>query len=100
MNQQKGFSIRQKKVEKMVMDKLKEEERALSVEYKAREIPSHVKSNKFEQMEDERKKRMDDNKKFAMAKIKATEKPFTFYKRDVKVQKSAEEMAELPEDVP
>ena len=44
---QKGFSIRQQKVEKMIKDKAKEEERALSVEYKARAVPSSVKTNKF-----------------------------------------------------
>jgi exonuclease I len=78
MNQVKSFSIRAKKVEKMVADKRKEEERALSVEYRAREVPANVKTNKYERMESARRKRMEDNKKFAMAKIKATEKPFAF----------------------
>jgi hypothetical protein len=100
LNQQKGFSIRQKKVEKMVRDQAKEEERALSFEYKAREVPPSVKTNKFEQMEVERRKRSEDNRKFAMAKIKATEKPFNFYKRDEKARKVSEERAELPADVP
>ena len=44
----KGFSIRKKKVEKMIAEKNKEEERALSFEYKARTIPAHVKQNKYQ----------------------------------------------------
>jgi len=50
LNKVKGFSIRQKKVEKMVMEKINEVERALSFEYKAREIPAHVKKNKYEML--------------------------------------------------
>ena len=97
---QKGFSIRQKKVEKMIKDKAREEERALSVEYKAREIPKAVKGNKFQQMEEMKRKRSEDNRKFAMAKIKATERPFSFTKRDEKARKASEERAELPADIP
>ena len=51
-------------------------------------------------MESEKRKRSEDNRKFAMAKIKATERPFNFYKRDEKVRKASEERAELPDDVP
>ena len=43
----KGFSIRQRKVEQMVNEKEKEVERALSFEYKAREIPKSVKTKKY-----------------------------------------------------
>ena len=43
----KGFSIRQRKVEQMVNEKEKEVERALSFEYKAREIPKNVKTKKY-----------------------------------------------------
>jgi len=66
----------------MVMEKAREEERALSVEYKAREIPSHVKKNKYEQLMKMREARRDDAKRLAMAKIKATERPFSFHERD------------------
>lgn len=34
----------------MIREKEKEEERALSYDYKARVIPPHVKMNKFEQL--------------------------------------------------
>jgi hypothetical protein len=50
LNQEKGFSIRKRKVDKMIQEKKKEEERALGFEYKAREIPAHVKKNKYEQL--------------------------------------------------
>lgn len=46
-NAEKGFSIRGKKVEKMVADKRKQEEKALAFVYKAREVPRHVKEDKF-----------------------------------------------------
>ena len=49
----------------MIKEKAKEEERALSVEYKAREIPKAVKGNKFQQMEEMKRKRSEDNRKFA-----------------------------------
>lgn len=44
-------------------------------------------------------KKRDDAKRFAMAKIKATEKPFNFYQRDVQAQRDKQEKAELPDDV-
>lgn len=50
LNAEKGFSIRQKKVEQMVNEKIREEERALSIEYRAREVPKSVKQNKFEKL--------------------------------------------------
>lgn len=86
MNQEKGFSIRQKKVEKMIQERKKEEERALSFEYKAREIPAHVKKEKYLELMQLREKKRQDTKRLAMAKIKATEKPFSFYERDAKHQ--------------
>ena len=51
-------------------------------------------------MEEEKRKRSEDNRKFAMAKIKATERPFSFTKRDEKSRKASEERAELPSDIP
>ena len=101
LNKEKTVSIRQKKVEKMVQEKVKEEERALSVEYRARDIPASVKQrNKYQKLVESNEKRREDAKRFAMAKIKATEKPFNFYKRDVKHQREKSEQAELPNDVP
>jgi len=82
LNAEKGFSIRQKKVEKMILEKKKEEERALSFEYKAREIPDHVRRNKYEQLIKLRELKRQDAKRLAMAKIKATQKPFSFHERD------------------
>jgi hypothetical protein len=66
----------------MIQERKKEEERALSFEYKAREIPEHVKKNKYEQLMQMREVRRQDGKRLAMAKIKATEKPFSFQERD------------------
>lgn len=70
LNQEKGFSIRQKKVEKMIKDKQKEEERALSFKYKAREIPKTVMGNKYEKMARAESERRAEAKRLAMAKIK------------------------------
>jgi len=83
----------------MVKEKLIEEERALSVEYRAREVPSSVKQNRYKKLCESNEKKREDAKRFAMAKIKATEKPFNFYKRDVKHQREKSEKAELPNDV-
>lgn len=96
LNQEKGFSIRQKKVERMIKEKKDEEERALSFEYRAREIPKSVKGNKYEKLMASAEKRKDDAKRFAMAKIKSTEKPFAFYERDVKALKDKMEKSDVP----
>ena len=69
----------------MIKDKNKEEEKALSFEYKARDIPSHVKQNKYEQLMKLREQKRQDGKRLAMAKIKATQKPFSFQGRDSEV---------------
>ena len=84
LHAEKGFSIRQRKVEQMVNEKEKEIQRAMSFEYKAREIPKSVKTKKFEKIMKDQEKRRDDAKRFAMAKIKSSEAPFTFYERDIK----------------
>jgi len=99
LNKEKGFSIRQKKVEKMVLEKRAEEERALSVEYRARPIPKSVKQQKYKSIMESAEKKKQDAKRFAMAKIKATEKPFAFYNRDKKAQRVKQEQPELPNDV-
>lgn len=72
LNKEKGFSTRQKMVEQMIRDKERALERELSFKYKAREIPQHVKTNKFEQICEKQAKKRNDTKRLAMAKIKAT----------------------------
>ena len=100
MNQEKGFSIRQRKVERMVMEKIKEEERALSFEYKARAIPAGVRQkDKLKQITENSEKRKQDNKTFAHLKIQATQKPFAFYERDLEAQRAKKEQAELPQNI-
>jgi|TARA_B110001450_G_scaffold233231_1_gene236376 hypothetical protein len=83
-NAEKGFSIRAKKVEKMVADKRRQEEKAMAFKYKAREVPRHVKEEKFAQLTQAQEERRHEAARLAMAKIKATEAPFKFYERDVK----------------
>jgi len=56
--------------------------------------------NKYQKLVESHEKKREDAKRFAMAKIKATEKPFNFYKRDVKQQREKSEKAELPSDIP
>lgn len=86
LNQPKSFSTRQKKVEQMIQEKKREEERALSFEYRAREVPKTVKDkNKYKKLMDGIEKRKQDAKRLAMAKIKASEAPFKFYERDVEI---------------
>lgn len=100
LNKPKSYSIRQKKVEQMVKQKNREEEIALRMEYRAREIPKHVKQEKFREICEAQEKRKMDMKRLAMAKIKETEKPFSFYERDVLKTKLKSEQAELPNDIP
>lgn len=73
-----GFSTRQKNVEKMIEDKENELRRELGFKYKAREVPTHVKTNKYEKICEQQEKKRRDTKRLAMAKIKATQRPFTF----------------------
>jgi hypothetical protein len=86
-NAEKGFSIRGKKVEKMVADKRRQEEKALAFVYKARDVPRHVKEDKFARITTANEERREEAKRLAMAKIKSTEAPFKFYERDVRASK-------------
>ena len=99
MNQEKGFSIRQRKVEQMVEEKIKEEDKAMRFEYRAREVPKNVKEKKFDKLMKGMEERRAEAKRLAMAKIKAIEAPFKFYERDLKAQKDRVEAAELPPNV-
>ena len=96
LNQEKGFSTRQKKVEAMIYEKKRQEEKALAFKYKATEVPKHVKDRRFEKLQKASLERREENKRLAVAKIKATEAPFKFYERDVKQAKLKQENAELP----
>lgn len=84
MNAEKGFSIRQRKVEQMVHERLKEEDKALAFEYKAKEVPKSVKEKKYDKLMKGQQDRRQEAKRLAMAKIKAIEAPFKFYERDLK----------------
>lgn len=99
LNQEKGFSTRQKKVEQMIYEKNRQEEKALAFKYKATEIPNHVKERRFEKLQKGSLERRHENKRLAVAKIKATEAPFKFYERDNKLAKLKQENAELPDSM-
>ena len=72
----------------MILEKKREEDRALSFEYKAREVPQAVRDKtKFKRMMDSQERKREEAKRLAMAKIKASEAPFAFYERDVQKQK-------------
>ena len=83
----------------MVAEKRKQEEKALSFVYKAREVPKHVKQEKFAKLTMAQEERREEARRLAMAKIKATEAPFKFYERDVKAFKDKQEQADLPADM-
>ena len=83
----------------MIKEKQKEEDKALSFKYKARDIPKHVKDRKFERLMRQSEERRKEVKRQAMAKIKQTEAPFSFYEKDVEKQKQKKEQAELPPDM-
>lgn len=96
MNQEQKVTIRAMKVEQMVKQKIKKEERELGVKYSAREVPKNVKENRYEKLQKSQELRRQENKRLAAAKIKATEAPFKFYERDVQTQRKKQEQAELP----
>jgi hypothetical protein len=50
MNQEQKVTIRAMKVEQMVKQKIKKEERELGVKYSAREVPKNVKENRYEKL--------------------------------------------------
>jgi hypothetical protein len=83
----------------MVKEKQREEQRALSFEYRAREVPKHVKEHKYTKLMRSQEERRQEAKRLAMAKIKATEAPFKFYERDLKNHKEKLERAELPPEI-
>ena len=83
----------------MVQEKIKEEDKALRFEYRAREVPKNVKEKKFDKLMKATEERRAEAKRLAMAKIKAIEAPFKFYERDLKAQKDKEEAADMPVDV-
>lgn len=64
-------------------EKNKAEEKELNFKYRAKPVPKHVKSNKFEKLMNQQEERREEAKRLAIAKIKATEAPFNFYQRDV-----------------
>jgi hypothetical protein len=99
MNQEKGFSTRQKKVEQMIYEKKRQEEKALAFRYKASQIPKHVTEKKYEKIRKASADKREEAKRLAVAKIKATEAPFKFYQRDVLAMKKKLEIAELPENM-
>ena len=51
LNQEKGFSTRQKKVEQMIYEKNRQEEKALAFKYKATDVPKHVKDRRYEKLQ-------------------------------------------------
>lgn len=80
----------------MIYEKKRQEEKALAFKYKATEVPKHVKDRRYEKLQKASLERREENKRLAVAKIKATEAPFKFYERDVKQAKLKQENAELP----
>ena len=87
MEAEKKVSTQDIKFREMMAEKARAEERELGVKYKAKPIPAHVKSNKFEKLMREQEDRREEAKRLAIAKIKATEAPFNFYQRDVEIAK-------------
>lgn len=83
----------------MIYEKNRQEEKALAFKYKATEIPNHVKERRFEKLQKGSLERRHENKRLAVAKIKATEAPFKFYERDNKLAKLKQENAELPDSM-
>lgn len=80
----------------MIYEKNRLEEKALAFKYKATDVPKHVKDRRYERLQQASQERRQENKRLAVAKIKASEAPFKFYERDNKIAKLKQENAELP----
>lgn len=96
MEAEKKVSISAIKFQEMMTEKSKIVEKELNTKIKARPIPSHIKKNKFERLQDEQETRKMEAKRTAIAKLKATEAPFEFYHRDIATLKKKQETADLP----
>ena len=78
----RGQSIRQKKLEEMIDEKVLEEENMLHHKFKANVIPLSTKEPRYEQLKRKNEERRDEIKKSSIAATKARENPFSFYERD------------------
>lgn len=75
-------SIRERKVEEMVQEKIDEEERILNHRFRANSVPGIVKTPLFEKIIHNQEERRAQVKKNSVAITKMREAPFNFYLRD------------------
>lgn len=87
MEAEKPVSLQTIKFQEMMSRKERIEQRECSTKIKARPIPQHVKINKYERLQASQERRREEAKRLAIAKTKAIEAPFEFYKRDVEALK-------------
>eukprot|EP00826_Nyctotherus_ovalis_P034408 TRINITY_DN2865_c0_g1_i1.p1 TRINITY_DN2865_c0_g1~~TRINITY_DN2865_c0_g1_i1.p1 ORF type:complete len:331 (+),score=105.89 TRINITY_DN2865_c0_g1_i1:76-1068(+) len=75
-------SIRQKKLEEIIEEKVLEEENMLHHQFKANAVPLSTKEPRYEILKRRDEARRDEIKKSSVAATKAREQPFSFYERD------------------
>lgn len=79
----KKKTIRQRKVEEMVLEAKAREEKEYNTRSKPKAVPDHVKKPLFENIMHEQEKRRKEVKANSVVKALQREKPFSFYARDI-----------------
>ena len=79
----KGKSIRERKLEEMLLEKEQVELEPLNVHFQANTVPAHVKVPLYDQIMREQEERRERVRQESKAMTSATENPFSFYQRDV-----------------
>ena len=78
----KGKTIRQKKLDEMIEEKMVEEENMLHHQFIANKIPTSTTEPRYEMLKMKREERTNEIKRTSKEMTKAREQPFTFYERD------------------
>jgi len=86
----KPKTIRERKVEEMLLEKEQKELEVINVHFRANSVPRHVGMNLFEQIMEAQEDRRRQVKMDSIAITKAREAPFSFYFRDQDKQKNDE----------
>ena len=80
----KGMSIRERKLQEMVKYNDLEDEYEMSQQFRAKPVPKSTLEPRFERIMEANEKRRQDVKQKSIALTRATEKPFSFYERDIR----------------
>jgi len=90
-------TIRERKVEEMILEKKNKIDRELSKTVKANNIPKSTLENRYERICNDNEKRREDIRRLSIALTKQNEKPFSFYEREQKAPRPRSYYEKEPE---